>query len=180
MKTNRVPCMNSTLKDKPMKTTMSARASIGRLSPGLAAMALLAGIRATAVAYPTEEQATGTFANITVAPVTAAWKYSNDGGKTFVAQPLPGPPAQAKPHKKEFTYPFVWQGEFQIADPAKIGGLWVRIFDQRADGKPSAAAICNGDISVACCGYPVDDLQPFNDLLFYTICSGQAAGSAAR
>jgi hypothetical protein len=59
----------------------------------------------------------------------------------------------AKPHKKEFTYLFVWKGEFQIADPAKTGGLWVRICDQRADGKPSAAAICNGDIDDAGCGY---------------------------
>jgi hypothetical protein len=78
---------------------------------------------------------------------------SHDGGKTFANQPHPGPPAMAKLHKKEVAYPILWKGELQIADPANIGGLWVRISDERAEGKPSAAAICKGDVDVAGCGY---------------------------
>ena len=137
-----------------MKTILSAQDPMRKPGTVIAAITLLAGTMVMAAGpRPQEEQATGPFANIKVTPVAATWQYSNDGGKTFANQPHPGPPAMAKPHHKEVSYPFVWKGEFQIADPANTGGLWVRIFDERPDGKPSAAAICNGDIDVAGCGY---------------------------
>lgn len=100
---------------------------------------------------PPEAQAGGPYPNIKVAPVAVTWQYGTDG-TTFSPTPLAGPPAGIKYTKPQPRYPYAWRGEFEIADPAKVGGLWVRLHDERADGTPSRASICNGDQRAASCG----------------------------
>lgn len=100
---------------------------------------------------PPEAQAAGPFPKIKCTPVPVTWKYGTDGA-TLGDTPLAGPPQGIKYTKNPPKYPYVWKGEFEIADPAKVGGLWVRLYDERPDGTPSRAAICNGDQRAASCG----------------------------
>lgn len=117
------------------------------------AVILAAGAALAAGPRPPELQKVSPYTNITVTPLKATWQYSNDGGKTFADKPFAGPPRQSKPHHKEVSYFYAWKGEFEIADPAAVGGVWVRVFDEPAGGALSSASICNGNIDVAGCGY---------------------------
>lgn len=120
----------------------------------VSAAVALAGVSGIAAGpRPQELQANGPFENIKVTALKSTWQYSNDGGKTFADKPLAGAPTQSKPHHKSVSYWYVWKGEFEITDPGKVGGVWVRIFDDPGEGKPSSASICSGDIDVAGCGY---------------------------
>ncbi|MCE5327179.1 MAG: hypothetical protein LLG01_12295 [Planctomycetaceae bacterium] len=116
----------------------------------------LAAVTAVALSSPAAaEEAGGPFENIKAAPVAVTWQYSTDGGKTFANAPQPGPPAgppagidpnqQARPVNS-----YVWKGTFDVADPTKIAGLWVRIAEE---GPNPRASICTGDLIVACGGY---------------------------
>ncbi|MCE9545529.1 MAG: hypothetical protein K8T25_08435 [Planctomycetia bacterium] len=77
-------------------------------------------------------------------PLEATWQYSSDGGKTF----SPQPPSCAPANK---TFPCVIRGTFDVADPAAVAGLFVRIAEQGPE--PLRAAICNGDLVAASGGY---------------------------
>lgn len=112
---------------------------------------LLAADRCAGDVRPPEAQAAGPFPKIAFVEVPAVWTYGKDGGPLGAA-PLPGPPQGMKYSKNPPRYPYAWNGEFEIADPARVGGLWVRLFDERPDGTPSKAAICNGDQRAASCG----------------------------
>jgi hypothetical protein len=89
------------------------------------------------------------FANIQVAPLAVTWQYSKNGGQTFADTPYPGPP-QGDRYTK-FLY--AWKGSFEVADPAKIAGLWVRLFEKNKYFDAPRATICNGDLTAAAGGY---------------------------
>ncbi|MCE5277595.1 MAG: hypothetical protein ABFD92_15200 [Planctomycetaceae bacterium] len=101
------------------------------------------------------EEAAGPFENIKTAPVAVTWQYSTDGGKTFAGTAQAGPPAgppagidvnqQARPINS-----YVWKGTFDVADPGKIAGLWVRLAEEGPDPR---ASICSGDLILASGGY---------------------------
>lgn len=110
----------------------------------VAAAAALGGITALA------EQASGPYENIKAAPVAVTWQYSNDDGKTFADKAFPGPPPGHDPRHTKDSYLYVWKGTFDVPDPAKIAGLWIRMIDTNAD---SRATICNGDIWAASGGF---------------------------
>ncbi|MCE9547713.1 MAG: hypothetical protein K8T25_19760 [Planctomycetia bacterium] len=119
------------------------------LVPGLVAAAVVA-ISATVLA----EEPNGPFENIKFSPVTVAWQYSNDGGQTFSDKPHPAPPPGPDPRSAGGkSYPFVWKGTFELADPAKTAGLWVRMFEEHTGGNAPRASICNGDLVAASGGY---------------------------
>ncbi|NDC64899.1 MAG: hypothetical protein EBZ59_13185, partial [Planctomycetia bacterium] len=73
---------------------------------------------------PPEAQAAGPYRNLTFTPVAVAWRYGTDG-TTFGDAPLAGPPQGMKYSKNPPKYPYAWKGEFEIADPTQVGGLWV-------------------------------------------------------
>ncbi|MCE5324877.1 MAG: hypothetical protein LLG01_00535 [Planctomycetaceae bacterium] len=113
-----------------------------------AAIALAAPLRA--------EEANGPFENIKFTPVAATWQYSNDGGKTFSAKVLPPPPPgreSPKDHVDTSMYQYVWKGTFDIPDPAKVAGAFVRIFENSSLPAGPRASICNGDLTAASGGY---------------------------
>lgn len=116
----------------------------------LLAVGLATGGRAND-ARPPEAQVKGPFPNLVFEPVTVTWQYGTDG-TSFGPTPLAGPPQGMKYSKNPPKYPYAWKGEFEIADPTKVGGLWIRLFDERPDGTPSKASICNGDQRAASCG----------------------------
>jgi len=99
------------------------------------------------------EEATGPFENINVSPVAVTWQYSNDGGKTFADKPHPAPPPGTSPKHGGPLYPFAWKGTFELKDPTKVAGLWVRIFEEHSDGRAPRASICNGNLVAASGGY---------------------------
>lgn len=78
--------------------------------------------------------------------VEADWLYSRDGGKTFTKVPPAGAPAKMR----EGTIPLVFRGTFEIADPARVAGLWIRIAEP---GDMPRASICDGDLTAASGGY---------------------------
>ena len=87
--------------------------------------------------------------NIKVRSVAAAWEYSSDGGKTFAKTPQAGPPPGRQPPTP--AYPYVWKGTFDVADPANVAALWVRIAEE---GDNPRAGICTaGDLIAASGGY---------------------------
>jgi hypothetical protein len=89
------------------------------------------------------------FANIQVAPLAVTWQYSNDGGQTFIDTPHPGPPGGSRSSKNFY----VWKGTFEVADPGKIAGLWVRLVEKSKRPGAPRATICNGDLTAAAGGY---------------------------
>lgn len=118
-------------------------------------MFLMAGwmaVLAISAAARAEEE-TGPFENIKVSPVAVKWQYSNDGGTTFADRPHPAPPPGTSPIPDSKVYPYAWKGTFEIADPAKVAGLWVRIFEEHSGGRAPRASICNGDLVAASGGY---------------------------
>lgn len=131
-----------------MTRSFMARAVVLSFALGAAAAGGAAGADGE---RPPEAQANGPYPSLKYTPVTVAWQYATDG-TTLGDAPLAGPPPGIKYTKEQPRYPYVWKGTFEIADPAKVGGLWVRIHDERADGTPSRASICNGDQRAASCG----------------------------
>lgn len=113
---------------------------------------ILAALAAISTPLAAEEP-NGPFENIKAAPVAVTWQYSNDGGKTYSDKPHPAPPAGREPRPGNPTYPFAWKGTFEIADPAKVAELWVRIFEEHSEGNAPRATICNGDLIAASGGY---------------------------
>jgi len=99
------------------------------------------------------EEPNGPWENLKTVPVTVTWQYSNDGGQTYSDKPHPAPPPGREPRLGNPTYPFAWKGTFEIADPAKVAGLWVRIFEEHTGGNAPRATICNGDLIAASGGY---------------------------
>ena len=87
--------MKPTMKRTLPATNIARALSMLLIAVGSGPLVMAAGPR------PQEEQVAGPAPNLKVTPVAATWQYSNDGGKTFSGQPLPGPPTMAKPHKKE-------------------------------------------------------------------------------
>ncbi|MCE5327497.1 MAG: hypothetical protein LLG01_13905 [Planctomycetaceae bacterium] len=121
-----------------------------QMNTSIVAGLMIAAIAAVSTPLRAEEL-NGPYANIKTAPVTVTWQYSNDGGKTFSDKPLQGPPAGLDPRGQNVpVYPYAWKGTFEVADPAKVAGLYVRLFDGEAD---SRATICNGDLWSASGGW---------------------------
>ncbi|MCE5326968.1 MAG: hypothetical protein LLG01_11205 [Planctomycetaceae bacterium] len=110
----------------------------------------VAALSVNAIQAADTNEVAGPFENIKTAPVAVTWQYSNDDGKTFSDKPLAGPKAGADPRHTREQFLYVFKGTFDVADPAKIAGLWVRITDGLKDTK---ATICNGDIFGAASGY---------------------------
>jgi len=106
-------------------------------------------LMAAGVVHTFEYLKTRPFPNIKTAPLTVAWRYSNDGGKTFGNKPLPAPP----PGSRSSYFPYAWKGTFEVPDPAKIAGLWVRLVDDSKHYDAPRASICNGDLTAAAGGY---------------------------
>ncbi len=79
-------------------------------------------------------------------PLKAEWVYSRDGGMTFTKVPPQGAPPKAR----EGIVPLAFRGTFQVDDPAKLPGLWIRIAEP---GDIPRAAICDGDLTAASGGY---------------------------
>jgi hypothetical protein len=94
-------------------------------------------------------QPNGPFENIKAAPLAATWQYSRDGGKTFVNKPLPAPPGGSRTS----NFPYAWKATFEVPDPAKIAGLWVRLVEKHSHPDTPRASICNGGIEAASGGY---------------------------
>ena len=88
------------------------------------------------------------FDNIKAAVLPAKWQYSRDG-KTFVDKPFPAPPYGGLTS----NYPYSWKGTFEVADPARIAGLWVRLVEDSKHPDTPRATICNGDLTAAAGGY---------------------------
>jgi len=112
---------------------------------------VLAAVLSGAVASADAIQPDGPFENIKVTPAGATWVYSSDGGKTFANAPLPGPPPGISPRRETKVYPYVFKATFNIDDPAKISGLWVRLVEDGA--KDPRAAICTDNLTAASGGY---------------------------
>lgn len=81
-------------------------------------------------------------AGLTTRPLAAEWSYSTDGGRTFTATP----PKGAFPAEREGLVPLTFRGTFDVADPANVAGLWVRIAEP---GEAPKAAICDGNLLAA-------------------------------
>ena len=110
---------------------------------GMSVIAAVAGVGAPVFAEDAP------FANIKVTLVAADWRHSSDGGKTFAKAPQAGPPPGKQPPTP--AHPYVWKGTFEIDDPAKVAGLWVRIAEE---GDNPRASICTGgDLTAAAGGY---------------------------
>lgn len=84
--------------------------------------------------------------SVTTKPMKAAWLYSRDGGLSFGTDP----PAGAPPKMREGIVPLVFRGVFQVDNPSRVAGLWVRIAEP---GDAPKAAICDGDLKAAAGGY---------------------------
>lgn len=84
-------------------------------------------------------------AGLTTRPLAAEWTYSADGGRTFTATP----PRGAFPAEREGLVPLVFRGTFDVADPAQVAGLWVRIAEP---GDAPKATICDGNLLAAAGG----------------------------
>lgn len=84
--------------------------------------------------------------DVTTRPLKADWLYSRDGGATFTKEP----PAGAPPKAKEGIVPLAFRGTFQVDDPSKLAGLWIRIAEP---GETPRASICDGDLKAASGGY---------------------------
>jgi hypothetical protein len=81
---------------------------------------------------------------IKTSDLAAVWEHSSDDGKTFAKEALKGAPPQHQ-------FPVVLRGTFEIDDPAKVAGLWVRLVDEK---DPTVATICTGgDLNAASGGY---------------------------
>ncbi|MCE9548478.1 MAG: hypothetical protein K8T25_23635 [Planctomycetia bacterium] len=85
-------------------------------------------------------------ADVKTQPLAAVWQYSRDGGKSFAKDPPAGVPGGTE----KATFPLVVRGTFQVADPQKLAGLWVRIGEA---GSSAPGAICDGDLNEASGGY---------------------------
>lgn len=112
----------------------------------LAAEALLVAALFTAGLTAADESAALVPPGVKTKPVQADWLYSRDGGKTFAKDPPAGAPAAMKTG----MIPLVFRGTFEIEDPARAAGLWIRIAEP---GATPRAAICNGDLTAAAGGY---------------------------
>lgn len=95
----------------------------------------------------------GPFDDIKTFPIPVVWEYSNDDGKTFAKTPHEAPPAGLDPRKETRVFAYAWKGSFDLDDPARIAGLWVRIAGGKTDNSPQRASICNGDLVAASGGY---------------------------
>jgi hypothetical protein len=93
----------------------------------------------------------GPFLNIKAAPLAVTWQYSNDGGKTYLNTPCTAPPYGSLTTYGNFSY--AWKGTFEVADPARIAGLWVRLIEKSNHPDAPRATICNGDLVEAAGGY---------------------------
>ena len=115
---------------------------------------LLAGLSLAAMTAAAME-AEGPYEQIEFSPVAVTWQYSRDGGVTFADRPHPAPPPGVSVDRKvpdTRAYAYVWRGSFEVADPAAVAGLWVRIFEEPTGEGMPRAAICNGDLVAAGAG----------------------------
>ena len=118
-------------------------------------LSLIAAVLAGAAARAGAVHPDGPFENIKVTPVAATWAYSNDGGETFANTPLPGPPPGGDQRKAGGkVYPYAFNATFNVDDPAKISGLWVRLVEDGA--KDPRAGICTDNLTAASGGYYKD------------------------
>jgi hypothetical protein len=106
-------------------------------------------LQAAAAGHNFDYLKTRPFFNIKTESLTVAWQYSNDGGKTFGNKPLAAPMYG----DRQSYHPYAWKGTFDVPDPAKIAGLWVRLVDDSKHYAAPRASMCNGDLVAASGGY---------------------------